>query len=146
MTSTRRRDRRLTFIQKFGLFRSVYRSTNNRDPPYLYTNSLDYLHIRGSVALGIHSFNVTVHRRNSASSVLVPSPYFREERCTRSGEGFPGDGFFYLSPSTLAMEDVEKEEEPFLFSPPSPPPSFLAYSLGMGVMLSRRNRLLLNSD
>lgn len=44
------------------------------------------------------------------------------------------------------MEDVEKEEEPFLFSPPSPPPPFLAYSLGMGVMLSRRNRLLLNSD
>lgn len=93
---------------------------NNRDPfhpPYLYTRLFTY-----SIALGIHSFNVTVHRRNSASSVLVPPPYFREERCTRSGEGFPGDGFFYLSPSTLAMEDVEKEEEPFLFPLPSPPP------------------------
>lgn len=113
---------------------------NNRDPfhpPYLYTRLFTY-----SIALGIHSFNVTVHRRNSASSVLVPPPYFREERCTRSGEGFPGDGFFYLSPSTLAMEDVEKEEEKESFSSPCPPLP-LAYSLGYAFS---RNRLLLNSD
>lgn len=80
----------MTFVQKFGLFRSVLQ-IQTTELLYLYTSSLSIIYIFEARLARIHSFNVTLHRRNSAS---VLRHIFARKDAHVAEKDSPGTVFF----------------------------------------------------